>query len=52
MLGQEKILEAVFETFGSKIYVDKTKFGEYFEALKLIVPHVLSEDPSSRFQVS
>ncbi|XP_068653090.1 uncharacterized protein [Aristolochia californica] len=51
LLGQEEILVEVSKTFGSKIYVDRSKNEECFQNLMLIAPHVLSQDPSSRFQV-
>lgn len=51
LLGQEQILADVSQTFGSKIYVDKTANPECFQALKLTFPGIISEDPSSRFQV-
>ncbi|XVE86535.1 hypothetical protein DITRI_Ditri18aG0041200 [Diplodiscus trichospermus] len=51
LLGQEEILTTVFRTFGSKIYVDKENSPDCFQSLTIIVPEILSEDPSSRFQV-
>ncbi|MQL83741.1 hypothetical protein Taro_016236 [Colocasia esculenta] len=51
LLGQEDILVEVSKTFGSKIYVDKSRCAECFQALLLIAPEILSEDTSSRFQV-
>ncbi|CAN8312535.1 unnamed protein product [Cochlearia groenlandica] len=51
MLGQEDILLEVSRTFGSKIYVDKAKNLECFRSLMVIVPEVVSEDPSSRFHI-
>lgn len=51
LLGQEEILAVVSKTFGSKIFVDKTSNPECFQSLTLIVPEVLSEDPSSRFRM-
>ena len=51
LLGQEEILAAVSRTFGSKIYVDKAANPECFRALKLTVPEILSQDPSSRFHL-
>lgn len=51
LLGQEEILVEVSRTFGSKIYVDKTKNAECFRKLTLTAPHILSEDSSCRFQV-
>ncbi|XVF61015.1 hypothetical protein PTKIN_Ptkin08bG0094100 [Pterospermum kingtungense] len=50
-LGQEEILTSVSRTFGSKIYVDKATNPDCFRSLTIIVPEILSEDPSSRFQV-
>lgn len=51
LLGQEDILAAVSRTFGSKIYVDKDANPECFDALTLLVPEILSQDPSSRFHL-
>ncbi|KAG9457293.1 hypothetical protein H6P81_001801 [Aristolochia fimbriata] len=51
LLGQEEILVEVSKTFGSKIYVDRNKNEDCFRNLMLIAPHILSQDPSSRFQV-
>lgn len=51
LLGQEELLLNVCKTFGSKIYVDKVENPECYQALELIVPEVLSQDPSSRFQM-
>ncbi|KAI3451545.1 hypothetical protein Pfo_008210 [Paulownia fortunei] len=51
LLGQEEILLAVSQTFGEKIYVDKAKNLECFKSLELIVPEIVSQDPSSRFQL-
>lgn len=51
LLGQEDILIAVSKTFGSKIFVDKVANPEYFQSLMFIAPGILSEDPSSRFQL-
>ncbi|EXB68025.1 hypothetical protein L484_009632 [Morus notabilis] len=51
LLGQEEILAAVSRTFGSKIYVDKEANSECFNALTLLVPEILSQDPSSRFHL-
>lgn len=51
LLGQEEILVEVSQTFGEKIYVDKAKNLACFNSLKLIAPEVISEDPSSRFQL-
>ncbi|XP_068315845.1 uncharacterized protein [Pyrus communis] len=51
LLGQEEILTSVFRTFGSKIYVDKVTNPECFDALRVIAPEIVSQDPSSRFQL-
>ncbi|KAL2241251.1 5' exonuclease Apollo [Sesamum indicum] len=51
LLGQEEILVRVAHTFGEKIFVDKANNLECFKSLKLIVPEIISEDPSSRFQL-
>lgn len=51
LLGQEEILVEVSQTFGEKIYVDKARNSECFNSLKLIVPEIISEDPSLRFQL-
>ncbi|RVW33455.1 hypothetical protein CK203_111725 [Vitis vinifera] len=51
MLGQEEILINVSRIFGSKIFVDKANNPECFQALTHMVPEILSQDPSSRFQV-
>lgn len=51
LLGQEEILVEVSQTFGEKIYVDKAKNLECFKSLELIVPEIISQDPSSRFQL-
>lgn len=51
LLGQEEILTSVSTAFGSKIYVDKSNNPDCFQSLAIIVPEILSEDPSSRFQV-
>lgn len=51
LLGQEEILADVSQTFGSKIYLDKVTNPECFQALTLTHPGIISEDPSSRFQV-
>ncbi|WMV53776.1 hypothetical protein MTR67_047161 [Solanum verrucosum] len=51
LLGHEDILMHVSQTFGCKIYVDKAKTPECFQALELMVPEILSEDTSSRFQL-
>ena len=51
ILGQEEVLKEVFQTFGSKIYVDKAKHPDFYKALELISPQILSDDPSSRFHL-
>lgn len=51
MLGQEEILINVSRIFASKIFVDKANNPECFQALTHMVPEILSQDPSSRFQV-
>ena len=51
MLGQEDVLLEVSRTFGSKIYVDKATNLECFRSLMVIVPEIVSEDPSSRFHI-
>ncbi|VVB09646.1 unnamed protein product [Arabis nemorensis] len=51
MLGQEDILLEVSRTFGSKIYVDKATNFECFRSLMVIVPEIVTEDPSSRFHI-
>ncbi|XP_006350962.1 5' exonuclease Apollo [Solanum tuberosum] len=51
LLGHEEILMHVSQTFGCKIYVDKAKTPECFQALELMVPEILAEDTSSRFQL-
>ncbi|XVF16978.1 hypothetical protein REPUB_Repub10bG0077400 [Reevesia pubescens] len=51
LLGQEEILACVSRTFGAKIYIDKAINPDSFQSLAIIVPEILSEDPSSRFQV-
>ncbi|KAM7517914.1 hypothetical protein LguiB_016876 [Lonicera macranthoides] len=51
LLGQEDILLNVYQTFGSKIYINKETNPECFEALKLTVPQILTQDSSSRFHL-
>ncbi|CAN6567619.1 unnamed protein product [Malus baccata var. baccata] len=51
LLGQEEILTSVFRMFGSKIYVDKVINPECFDALAVIAPEIVSQDPSSRFEL-
>ncbi|XP_078434156.1 DNA repair metallo-beta-lactamase family protein [Wolffia australiana] len=50
-LGHEEILIQLNRTFGAKIFVDKIKFPQCFMSLSLTAPEILTEDPSSRFQV-
>ncbi|KAL6840170.1 hypothetical protein ACP4OV_029980 [Aristida adscensionis] len=49
LLGHEDILLEVSRTFGSKIYVDRNL--DCFKALSLTAPEVITDDPSSRFQI-
>lgn len=51
LLGQEDVLAAVSETFGSKIFVDEVANTESFRALTLTVPEILTQDQSSRFHM-
>lgn len=51
VLGQEEVLVQVSQTFGSKIYVDKSKHPDFYQALELTAPEIYSEDPSSRFHL-
>lgn len=51
LLGQGEILAAVSRTFGSKIYVNKDANPECFHALTLLLPEIVSQDPSSRFHL-
>ncbi|XP_078181516.1 uncharacterized protein LOC144575301 [Carex rostrata] len=51
LLGHEEILIEVSRTFGSKIFVDQSTSPDCFNTLALTAPHVVSNDPSSRFQV-
>ncbi|KAI7725861.1 hypothetical protein M8C21_010929 [Ambrosia artemisiifolia] len=51
LLGQEEILVSVCKTFGSKIFIDKENSPECFQSLSLTVPDIISQDPSSRFQL-
>ncbi|KAJ4810813.1 DNA repair metallo-beta-lactamase family protein [Rhynchospora pubera] len=51
LLGHEEILVEVSRTFGSQIFVDQAIYHDRFSTLSLIAPHVVSNDPSSRFQV-
>ncbi|KAL5714629.1 hypothetical protein ACHQM5_016563 [Ranunculus cassubicifolius] len=51
LLAQDELLVEVSETFGSKVYVDKVNNAECYQSLTLIAPDILSEDPSSRFQL-
>lgn len=41
----------VSRTFGCKIYIDKGKNPGCSQALELLVPEILSQDPYSRFQL-
>lgn len=53
ILGQESLLNAVVETFGMKIYVDKDKLPEYHADLSIVAPEVMaSNKESTRFHVS
>ncbi|GJN16980.1 hypothetical protein PR202_gb04015 [Eleusine coracana subsp. coracana] len=49
LLGHEDILIEVSRTFGSKIYVDWKL--DCFKAISLTAPEIISDDPSSRFQM-
>lgn len=49
-LGREEILVEVSKTFGSLIFVDKTKYPDLLHTLLLVAPQILSDDASSRFQ--
>ncbi|KAK1299766.1 hypothetical protein QJS10_CPB13g01029 [Acorus calamus] len=51
LLGQEEILVEVARTFGSKIYIDQMKHAGFFQALTLIAPNIITQDPASRFQL-
>ncbi|KAL5752150.1 hypothetical protein ACOSQ2_022657 [Xanthoceras sorbifolium] len=51
ILGQEEILANVSKTFGSKIFVDKATNPKCFQSLMLVAPEIVSEDPSTRFQM-
>ncbi|GMH25105.1 hypothetical protein Nepgr_026948 [Nepenthes gracilis] len=51
LLGQEEILVSVSQTFGSTIYVDKVNNPEFYRVLTLTASEILSQDPSSRFQL-
>lgn len=51
LLGQEEILVNVSETFGCKIYIDKEKNPERYQALELIVPEILSQDSCVRIHI-
>ncbi|KAK1262831.1 hypothetical protein QJS04_geneDACA009249 [Acorus gramineus] len=51
LLGQEEILVEVSKTFGSKIYIDQMKHAGFFQALTLIAPNIITQDPASRFQL-
>ncbi|XP_062207666.1 uncharacterized protein LOC133909310 isoform X2 [Phragmites australis] len=49
LLGHEDILVEVSRTFGSKIYVDRKL--DCFKTLSLTAPEIITDDPSSRFQM-
>ncbi|CAO1944199.1 unnamed protein product [Urochloa humidicola] len=49
LLGHEDILVEVSRTFRSKIYVDRRL--DCFKALSLTAPEIITDDPSSRFQM-
>ncbi|KAF8642699.1 hypothetical protein HU200_067073 [Digitaria exilis] len=49
LLGHEDILVEVSRTFGLKIYVDRKL--DCFKALSLTAPEIITDDPSSRFQM-
>ncbi|CAL4953401.1 unnamed protein product [Urochloa decumbens] len=49
LLGHEDVLVEVSRTFGSKIYVDRRL--DCFKALLLTAPEIITDDPSSRFQM-
>ena len=49
LLGHEDILVEVSRTFGLKIYIDRKL--DCFKALSLTAPEIITDDPSSRFQV-
>ncbi|KAJ3678068.1 hypothetical protein LUZ60_001871 [Juncus effusus] len=51
LLGHEEILIQVSETFGSKIFVDSAKYPKCYRALSHTAPQIISNDPSSRFQI-
>lgn len=52
MLGQETLLEAVAESFGVKIYVDKNRLSNYYGDLEVIDPNFLAVDQeATRFEV-
>lgn len=51
LLGQEEILVNVSKTFGCRIYVDKEKNPERFQALALVVPEILSQDSCVRIKL-
>ncbi|KAL5711107.1 hypothetical protein ACHQM5_021599 [Ranunculus cassubicifolius] len=51
LLAQDELLVEVSKTFGTKVYVDKANNAECYKSLTLIAPDILSEDPSSRFQL-
>ncbi|RLN23313.1 hypothetical protein C2845_PM07G30550 [Panicum miliaceum] len=49
LLGHEDILVEVSRTFGLKIYVDQKL--DCYKALSLTAPEIITDDPSSRFQI-
>ncbi|VFQ96135.1 unnamed protein product [Cuscuta campestris] len=51
LLGHEEILVSASRTFGSKIYIDKAKIPQCLQSMELLVPEILSQDPTSRFQL-
>ncbi|KAJ3707777.1 hypothetical protein LUZ61_011482 [Rhynchospora tenuis] len=51
LLGHEEMLVEVSRTFGSKIFIDLAIYHDRFSTLSLVAPQIVSNDPSSRFQV-
>uniref|UniRef100_A0ACD5XCF5 Uncharacterized protein n=1 Tax=Avena sativa TaxID=4498 RepID=A0ACD5XCF5_AVESA len=51
LLGHEEILVEVSRTFGKKIYVDMRRNLDCYKALALTAPEIITDDPSSRFQM-
>uniref|UniRef100_A0ACD5VUN1 Uncharacterized protein n=1 Tax=Avena sativa TaxID=4498 RepID=A0ACD5VUN1_AVESA len=51
LLGHEEILVEVSRTFGKKIYVDMRRNSDCYKALSLTAPEIITDDPSSRFQM-